>query len=324
MLRLLQQDYPKDRLEILVVDGCSRDGTRESVIGLQDRFPEARLRLLDNPAGTVPHALNIGIREARGDVIVRIDGHTVPAADYVASSVAALESSGAANVGGVVEPIGDTPFGLAVAIATKHPLGVGDARFRTGGAAGEVDTVPFGAFRRDVFRRVGLFDESLVRNQDYEMNLRIRKAGERIYLDPSIRFTYTPRGSLRALWRQYFQYGWWRVETARRHPRSLRWRQLIPPAFVAAVLVFALILPFGGIAALPFTALAAVYGGSVVAISVSSAKGRTSPAHVALAFVTIHFGWGLGFLLNVCTGGRYPYRAQRAHVPRLEDAPDPA
>jgi hypothetical protein len=197
--RLLRQDYPRDRLEVLVVDGASDDGTPEVVERVRANHPDADLRLLDNPQRTVPPALNIGIRAARGDVIVRMDGHAVPAPDYVAACVAALARSGAANVGGVVEAEGATPFGQAVALATQHPLGAGDAKHRIGGAAGDVDTVPFGAFRRDVFDKVGLFDESLVRNQDYEFNVRIRAAGERVHFDPRIRFAYTPRGSARAL-----------------------------------------------------------------------------------------------------------------------------
>ena len=318
VLRLLDQDYPRDRLEILVIDGNSDDGTRVVLEKLLAQHGEARLRVLDNPARTVPTGLNSGIRAARGEVIVRIDGHTVPARNYISASVASLMRSGATNVGGIVDPIGDSPFGKAVALATKHPLGVGDAKFRTGGTAGDVDTVPFGAFRREVFERVGLFDESLVRNQDYEMNIRIRKSGGRVHLDPSIAFTYTPRGSITSLWRQYFQYGWWRVETARRHPTSFKWRQIIPPSFVAALLVLALIAPFGALAPLPFVALTTIYLSTVLVIAARVAKDHTSPILVALAFMTIHIAWGSGFLLNVVSFGNFPYRAGRPRVPVLQ------
>ncbi|MBA2665519.1 MAG: glycosyltransferase family 2 protein, partial [Trueperaceae bacterium] len=217
--RLLAQDYPRHLvIEILVVDGRSEDGTRDATSQFQHRHPLAGIRLLDNPLRITSAALNIGIRAARGDVLVRMDGHAIPATDYVSRCVDALQRTGAANVGGVVEPVGRTPFGAAVALATKHPLGAGDARYRVGGSAGDVDTVAYGAFRREVFQDVGLFDESMVVNEDYEVNVRIRAAGYRIHFNPSIRLQYTPRGTVGDLWRQYFRYGWWKVETLRRVP----------------------------------------------------------------------------------------------------------
>jgi succinoglycan biosynthesis protein ExoA len=314
--RLLSQDYPRPLMEILIVDGRSDDGTRDVVSRVQAQFPDAELRLLDNPARTVPQALNIGIRAARSEIVIRMDGHTIPADDYISACVQALEASGAANVGGYWTSHGDTNFGTAVALATSHSLGMGNVRYRAGGAAGDVDTVPFGAFRRDAFRRVGQFDESMTRNQDYEMNVRLRNAGERIYFDPAIRFTYTPRGTVGALWRQYFQYGWWRVETLRRHPSSIRVRQVIPPAFVAALLLFALLTPW---TAVPLAGLAAIYLSTILAVSFRVAKERSSPLLVALAFMTIHLAFGLGFLLNVVSLGTFPYRAGPPRIPRLED-----
>jgi succinoglycan biosynthesis protein ExoA len=317
--RLFDQDYPRDLIEIIVVDGSSTDGTQAILREIQQRHPEVRLRIVNNRARRVPQGLNSGIRAARGEIIVRLDGHTVPAHDYVTASVAALERSGAANVGGVVEPIGDTPFGNAVAAATKHPLGVGDAKFRTGGAAGDVDTVPFGAFRREVFRHVGLFDEGMVRNQDYEMNVRIRSAGLRVFLDPAIRFTYTPRGTVRGLWQQYFEYGWWRVQTIRRHPSSVKWRQAIPPAFVASMIALATLGFVWAPAAVAFFALAGVYGATVAAVSFAVAAQKARPHLVALAFVVMHFAYGLGFVLNSFSGGKFPYRAGPPLVPELHD-----
>jgi len=321
--RLLEQDYPLDRMEIVVVDGDSNDDTRERLAALQARHPDARLRVLENPDRIVPHALNIAIRAAAGEVIVRMDGHSVPDRDYVRLCVRALAETGAANVGGVVEPVGTTPFGRAVALATQHRLGVGDAKYRTGGAPGFVDTVQFGAFRRDVFDKVGLFDESMVRNQDYELNVRIRNTGERIYLDPAIRFTYTPRGTPKALWRQYFQYGWWRVETVRRHPRSIRLRQLVPPAFVSLLLTLGLIAPWSAVAAVAFAALALTYGVTIAWVAIRMARKHHSapPSTVALAFVILHFSWSTGFLMNLLTGGRIPYRALPPRVPALGDDP---
>ena len=315
--RLLGQDYPAARMEIIVVDGMSDDGTRERLSDLVASSGTVPIRVLDNPERVVPPALNIAIRAARGDVIVRMDGHTTPAPNYVSASVAAIQESGAANAGGLIEPTGLTPMGAAVAVATRHPLGVGDARYRTGGKAGFVDTVPFGAFRRDVFERVGLFDESMVRNQDSEMNVRIRRAGEGVYFDPEIRSVYTPRGDIRSLWRQYLQYGWWRVETLRRHPSSLRWRQVIPPVFVMAVLVLGALAAVWSPAVVVWLGMVGSYLATITLVSYGQRSDSATTAQIALAFVIVHCSWGLGFALNVLTAGRFPYRARRPVVPLL-------
>ena len=319
--RILAQDYPREAMEVLVVDGRSTDGTLDAVRRVQSRYPDADVKVLENPAQVVPPALNLGIRAARGDVIVRMDGHTVPATDYVSACVAALGRSGAANAGGVISAVGTTRFGRAVAVASLHPLGAGDARYRIGGAAGDVDTVPFGAFRRQAFERVGLFDESLVRNQDDEMNVRLRAAGERVYLDPAIQATYTPRGTVRGLWSQYFQYGWWRVETIKRHPGTLRWRQLLPIAMTAAFVVAALLAPFWNVARWGLAVAAAAYLGILGAVAWRIAPPRVDAPLVALAFAVLHFSYGFGFMVNAATGGRAPYRAEPARVPRLEPRP---
>jgi succinoglycan biosynthesis protein ExoA len=316
IVQLLEQDYPSDRFEILVVDGCSDDGTRAVLLEIERRQPHVALRVLDNPDRTVPQALNIGIRAARGEVIVRMDGHAVPAQNYITACVGALRRSRAANVGGVLSFFATSRFGAAVTIAAGHRLGAGDAGYRVGGDAGFVDTVPFGAFRRSVFEQVGLFDESMVRNQDYEMNVRIRRVDEQVYLDPAIRVAYAPRSTVRALGRQYFQYGWWRVETLRRHPYSMRLRQVIPPGFVATLLLFALLTPW---TVVPLAGLAAIYLSTILAVSFRVAKERSSPLLVALAFMTIHLAFGLGFLLNVVSLGTFPYRAGPPRIPRLED-----
>lgn len=312
---LIDQDYPLERLEILVVDGRSEDDTRTKLRLLQERHPRVDLTVLDNPARAIAPALNIALQAARGQVIVRMDGHSLPARDYVSACVAALRRSGAASVGGIVEAVGATPFGAAVARATTHRLGAGDAKYRIGSEPDFVDTVPFGAFRRDIFDRIGYFDESMARNEDYELNIRIRDAGERIYLDPAIRFTYTPRGTVRGLWSQYFQYGWWRVETFRRHPRSMRPRQVIPPLFVATLLVTAFVAPWWQSAAYGLGALILLYGAVVLGTASRLAGHRVSAFQVALAFAIVHAAWGLGFLTNLVTAGRFPYRARPPTIP---------
>ena len=315
--RLVAQDYPNECIEILVVDGCSEDATRTIVERFRARHPGVALRLLENHQRTVSPAMNVGIRAARGEVIVRMDGHAVPASDYLRACVRALARSGAANVGGVVVAKGATPLGEAVALATQHPIGAGDARYRIGGRAGYVDTVPYGAFRREVFELVGLFDESLVRNQDYEINARIRAAGGRIYFDPAIWFTYTPRGDVVALSSQYFQYGWWKVETVRRHPRSLRSRQLVPPTLLVFLLSTALAAPFWAPAPSLLVLALVLYLSIVGVVSYRIARPPASPLQVLVALVALHLSWSLGFLCNAVSRGSYPFRAGPPVVPHL-------
>ncbi|MBN1318610.1 MAG: glycosyltransferase family 2 protein, partial [Anaerolineales bacterium] len=206
---VLQNDYPANCVEIIVADGRSTDSTRQIVESLQSDHPN--LILLDNPELIVPTALNRAIHASRGDVIVRVDGHTIIDPDYIRQCVAALERTGADNVGGRMTAVGATPFGRAVALATSTPFGVGGARFHYSDREEWVDTVYLGAWPRRVFDRIGCFDKEMVRNQDDEFNYRLRKAGGRILLSPGIRSVYYTRDSPSKLWRQYFQYGFWKV-----------------------------------------------------------------------------------------------------------------
>ena len=331
-MSLMHQDYPRDRYEILAVDGQSEDGTCGAVRALQRRYPDVALHLLDNPKRTISPALNLGIQAAQGEVIVRMDGHSITAPDYLRACVAALRESQAASVGGAVHAVGSTPFGAAVALATTHRLGAGDAKYRVGSEAGYVDTVPFGAYRREVLERVGLFDENMVINEDYELNVRIRATGERIYLDPAIRFQYTPRGTPRGLWTQYFRYGWWKLETVRRHPGSMRWRQAIPVAFVAALALALLLAPWSRLAASGLVLLMLSYSVAVASAARSLAREAVSMWQVAAAFIIVHVAWGTGFITNLLSRGSFPYRALPPAIPGLQSSaalagavgPDPA
>ena len=326
--RLLLQDYPPSHVEILVVDGQSTDATRDVVQSVIAAHPERTITLLENPRRIVPTALNIGIRAARGHVVLRMDGHTVPEPDYVTACVRALKATGAANVGGRLQPRGTTTFGRAVAVAQSHPAGAGDAKFHFASEPEYVDTVYMGAFRKDVFRHAGMFDESMVRNQDYEMNVRIRAAGGSIYLDPEIRSTYTPRGSLEALARQYFEYGWWRVVTWRRHPASLRWRQAVPAVFVLMLALLAILAPFAATARFLLAAQVVAYG-LFLGLATFHARPRMQAADAPLglfplAVATIHLAWGAGFAVNLTTAGRFPFRASRPAIPEMHAEPEAA
>ncbi len=291
---LLAGDYPPDRLEVLVIDGASTDATRALAQAVAAR--DSRVRVLDNPAGRTPVGLNLGLAAARGAVIVRMDGHTLPAADYVRACVQALDRSGAWAVGGRMVGRGETSFGRAVAAATASRFGAGDARYRIGGR-GPVDTVYLGAWRREVFRRVGGFDPALARNQDYELCLRIRAAGGTVWLDPAIRSTTRVRGAPGALARQYFGYGMGRAATWRRHPRSLRWRQALPALFALALAL--------GLAGAPWSRTArrfvALAGGSYALANLiaSASVGRRLAGRDALwlplVYGIVHGAWGVGF-----------------------------
>ncbi|MGC8827010.1 MAG: glycosyltransferase family 2 protein, partial [Anaerolineae bacterium] len=240
---VLSQDYPADWMEVLVVDGMSDDATRDLVsrIASQHQFPI--IRLLDNPKRIVPSALNIGLQYAKGDIIIIIGGHSEIAPDYVRECVQALGTSGADCVGGQWQTVGTSRVGQAIAVAQSSPFGIGNVAYRTRRPTpGFVDTVPFGAYRRDVFERIGGFDERLggfdtrlVRHQDYEFNVRLRQAGGRIYYTPAIQARYYSRSSFRKLARQYLEYGFWKAFVTLENPRALAWRHLAPIGLVGAL-----------------------------------------------------------------------------------------
>ncbi|MBI5070621.1 MAG: glycosyltransferase family 2 protein [Deltaproteobacteria bacterium] len=233
-----QQDYPADKLEILVTDGGSRDGTREIIARVAAEDP--RVAMVDNPDRLQAPGMNAAIRRARGEVLVRMDVHCEYAPDYVRRCVEALDRTGADNVGGAQRPRAHTPFQRALCAALQSPLGVGNARYRSAGEEGFVDTVFLGAFRRRVFERVGLYDPGAATNEDAELNQRIIAAGGRVFLSKEIVVHYYPRASFAALARQYYRYGQGRARTVAKHGRLLSVRPVLPA--VALVLGAALLL----------------------------------------------------------------------------------
>ena len=287
---ILATTYPRDRLEVLVVDGASDDGTREELAAYAPRQP--LVRVIDNPQRTAPAALNRGIRAASGAVILRMDAHVEYPPEYISTLVAALLESGADNVGGLVRtfPAGDGPVARAIALALAHPLGVGNSYFRIGSAERRwVDTVAFGCWRREVFERIGLFDEELVRNQDDEFNFRLRRRGGRVLLVPEVSVRYYARRSLRHVARMFYQYGYFKPLVALKVRRIMTVRQLVPPARMAfewrtsrAALVFGAAVRAGR----PFGA----------------------PCMLALAatFPLLHVSYGAGFLAGLAARLRRP------------------
>ena len=298
---ILATDYPLDRVELLVADGRSDDGTREIV----ERFAACHpcVRLLDNPARITPAALNTAIRAATGDVIIRMDAHGIYPRDYVPRLVSALEETGADNVGGVVItlPADDTATARAIALAFAHPLGVGNAYFRIGVAGPRwVDTVPFGCFRRELFDRVGMFDEELVRNEDDEFNLRLIRLGGRILLLPDVVSQYYARRSLGAVARMFYQYGYFKPLVARKVERIMT-RQLVPPLFVLSLVATALLGIWVPAARAVLAGIAGAYAALVLTGAALAVRkhGVRCAAALAAVFAVMHVCYGVGYLRGI-------------------------
>jgi GT2 family glycosyltransferase len=299
---ILATDYPAERLEVLVADGRSGDGTREIVERYAARH--SAIRLVDNPERIVPTGLNRAIRAARGEIIVRLDAHVVYPPTYLTTLVQALLAHGADNVGGVIVmvPADESPLARAIAAALSIRFGVGNSYFRIGTRKPRwVDTVPFGCFRRDVFERVGLFDEDLARNQDDEFNCRLIRSGGRVLLVPDATASYVTRRSLRQLWRMYYQYGYFKPLVARKIGTVMTARQLAPGLFLAALGIAAPLAAWLNPARLVFGVLAAGY--LVADLAVAAVIARRSGWRVGLAatavFPVLHCAYGLGYLVGV-------------------------
>jgi glycosyltransferase involved in cell wall biosynthesis len=299
---ILASDFPLDHLEVLLVDGMSEDGTRAVI----ERYIERHsgIRLLDNAKRVTPSALNIGISEARGAIIVRMDAHAQYPPNYITDLVGWLERTGADNVGGacVTLPGDATATARAIAAVLAHPFGIGNAHFRLGTVEPrKVDTVPFGCFRREVFQRVGLFDEDLVRNQDDEFNLRLLRAGGRVLLVPGVVSFYYPRRSVRQLARMFFQYGYFKPLVLRKVRRVMTARQLAPVMLVSTLLLAALLGTWFAAARLVFSL---TLGGYVATdLAAAGVIARRSGFRVGLVasavFPVIHFAYGFGYLKGV-------------------------
>jgi succinoglycan biosynthesis protein ExoA len=300
LFSILAQDYPADRMEILIADGMSTDNTRRIVNDFAALHPQLQFHILDNPGKIVPTGINIALRQAEGEVIIRVDGHTVIAPDYVRQCVETLQRSNADNVGGKMNAIGNNPFGRAVALATSTPFGIGGGRFHYSDKEEWVDTVYMGAWPRRVFEKIGLFDEELVRDQDDEFNYRLREQGGKILLSPDIRSEYTVRSAPRALWRQYYQYGFWKVRVLQKHPRQMSLRQFIPPAFVLALFGSALLafLPVTRPLS-PVVFLLYLSANLLASFYTASKRGWTFLPFLPFIFAILHLSYGLGFLVGL-------------------------
>lgn len=297
---VLAQDYPPDRLEILIADGLSTDGTREIIEALAAQ--NQNLSILDNPRKIVATGLNAALQQAKGEIIVRIDGHCEVALDYVSRCVAHLLNDRVGAVGGPVETIGQSYVARVIAAAMSSWFGVGGSAFRIAKSATQfTDTVAFPAYTRAVIDRAGPFDEELVRNQDDEYNYRLRKLGVKILLAEDVRSRYYSRATLPKLLSQYFQYGYWKVRVLQKHPLQMQWRQFAPPLFVAALLILFLLSSFVPVAGYLLFGMAALYSLALVSASFVAARanGLSTLPLLPLAFAILHLGYGAGFLIGL-------------------------
>ena len=285
---VLAQEYP-GVVDVWISVAPSTDATSLVVDDLVNRH--ANVSRVENPAGITPAGLNVAIAASSGGVIVRVDGHVRLCDGYIQQAVQTLIDTGAANVGGRQLAVGSTRFGKAVAAVMMSPVGSGGATYRSGGESGPTDTVFLGVFQRSAGDQVGWFDESLIRNQDYELNIRLRNAGGMVWFDPRLVVEYEPRSSLRGLSRQYFDYGRFKAQVLQMHSSSIRMRQLIPPVAMIATLLSVIIGLW-----LPITLLVPVLYLTAIALGV---RGAFLMRLRALAIApTMHFSWSLGLFIE--------------------------
>jgi glycosyltransferase involved in cell wall biosynthesis len=310
VLSLLEQENPPGGLEIIVVDGLSDDGTREVLKELTVRH--SRLRIVDNPGRVTPRGMNLGIRAARGRYVAILGAHCSYAPNYLRACSQLLdEHPEVACVGGPIISIGKTPFGKAVASAMSHPVGIGNAKHRHPDYEGYAEGACYPVFRKEIFDTIGFYDETLVRNQDDELNYRLAKSGGKIFISPRARCLYFVRETVRGLFQQYCQYGYWRVAVLRKHRLPASLRQLVPPLFMSCMLagvITGLFLP--GLWAITAGALPLFYGGALFVVGVSAARtaGWRSVLLFPVAAAVMHSAYALGFMKGIMM---IPHRSMR-------------
>jgi len=298
------QSYPHELMEIIIVDGMSEDNTRQEIMAFSHENPEVPIRVVDNPKRIIPAAVNAGILASSGDILVRMDAHSIPQPDYVERCVAAHTEGKADNVGGVwdIKPQVNTWMARSIATAASHPLAVGGAQYRFSDKAQYVDTVPYGSFKKTLIDRIGGFDESLLTNEDYEFNTRIHLNGGKVWLDPAIRCTYFARKNLDELSRQYWRYGFWKSQMLKRYPGTLRWRQALPPLFVLSLVILLVLSIFLPLTRWLLAAEVATYGITLLMVGIQLAiknKDIGMLMGIPLAIACMHLSWGLGFNFGI-------------------------
>lgn len=308
-LAQLADQYDPALYEIIIVDGLSADRTREVVEEFRQSRPELTIKLIDNPARVIPTALNLGVLAASGNIIARMDAHAVPSPGYIQRCVEVMQQGHTGVVGMPCRVISasDGTMARAIAGAVSHPFGIGDAKYRlseSGPLQESVDTVAFACFRKSLWQELGGFNESLLTNEDYDFNYRVRRSGREVILDRTGHCDYFARGTLKSLAVQYFRYGGWKAEMIRLQPGSIKLRHLVAPAFVLSILVLSLAgLIWPPVWWLLLGELAVYFALSLVAGWQTARKasgGIGMMLVMPLVFVTIHLTWGSSFLLRLC------------------------
>ena len=300
------QTYPLQRMEVVISDAMSTDATRENIQKFINKYPNLKVKVVDNLKRNIPAGINKAAEVARGKYFIRLDAHSIPKKDYVERSIRALINKKGDNVGGVLEirPSCKNWIAKSIAAATAHPLCVGDALYRFTKKAGYVNTVSFGAFSKVTFERVGRFDETLLSNEDYEFNARIRKNGGKIWLDPAIKCVYFARSDLRKLAYQYWRYGFWKWRMLKRYPDTLRWRQVGPPLLVLGSIGLALLSFYISIAIYLLGIGLIIYFLTMCLASIPVAVQKKELLYIIgipIAAAVMHFSWGSGFLFSIFT-----------------------
>lgn len=295
---ILNQNY-SGQFEIILALGPSKDQTNFIA---QELAQDQRIKLVENPSGRTASALNNAIKNSNFDIIVRLDGHAIVDSSYIKNAVKTLLESGADNVGGLMKAEGTNAFEKSVAAAMTSKFGVGNAPFHVGGKSGEVDTVYLGTFRKSALERVGYFDESFIRAQDWEMNYRIRKTGGKIWFNPELVVSYRPRKNILQLAKQYFEYGQWRKQVTKTYPETVSMRYLAPPVTVSGLIAGFVMVLFSKILDISWLQigwLAPLVYLTVILLaflSIGSKIGLLSRLYLLLVLPTMHLSWGVGFL----------------------------
>jgi len=308
LLAIAEQDYSTDLLEVLITDGMSTDNTRLLIHDFSALHPQMKIQILDNPGKIVPTGINIALSQAKGEIIIRVDGHCIIASDYVSKCVEHIQNDNVDGVGGPMETIGDSTMAKAIAIGMSSSFGVGNSAFRTSsGKTMLADTVPFPAYTRRIIEKAGFYDEELVRNQDDEYNYRIRELGGKILLAEDVRSTYFSRSSVKSLWRQYFQYGYWKVRVLQKHPLQMSPRQFVPPVFVFALFVSFFVFLSSFIFHLSsfffyfssFVPSLYIIANIIASLWTASKQGWKYLGWLPFIFAILHLSYGAGFLIGL-------------------------
>lgn len=296
---LMQQSYPKEYYEVIIIDGMSTDNTVSIVNDYQKQY--SNIRLFTNKKMITPISFNIGIKNSNYDVIIILSGHSFVDKDFIKNNVKCLYEKGADCSGGTIETISEGLLGESISYAMSCPFGVGNALFRYSKEERLVDTVPFGAYKRSTLNKIGYFDEELARNQDDELNLRLTKAGGKILLSPSIKSWYYSRSSLKKLWKQYYQYGFWKVRVIQKHKKPAAIRHLVPLMFILSLIFTSILSFFSTVGFYIFLAIVVPYilVDFYFSLKLSLKYNIKALRYLPIIFPILHISYGFGFLLGI-------------------------